>query len=248
MWGSCPGSSGAGASSIWTRRTSRPRSARTWRLPPRSRSPTASAVDDARYAALKEFGNVTQTTEAARRVWTPRWLGAARSLERHPLRHPRARQESRVLAHGHRRPDARHRAQRHGLHHAQGPGADPDRRRRVGGGIACSIAETDAGRIIRISYPDYQHIRDNDRTFSGLMASGYVDLNVGRGRGARQVSGEIGHGQLLSGPRRSRAAGSHAASRRTKSLRAGIRSSSSATGCGGVTSVPTRTSSARRST
>ena len=50
--------------------------------------------------------------------------------------------------------------------------------------------QTDAGRIIRISYPDYQHIRDNDRTFTGLMASGYFDLNVGRGR-ARQVSGEI---------------------------------------------------------
>src|SRR5436190_20771666 len=30
----------------------------------------------ARYAALKEFGNVTLTTEAARRVWTPWWLDA----------------------------------------------------------------------------------------------------------------------------------------------------------------------------
>ena len=35
---------------------------------------------DARYAALREFGNVTQTTEAARRVWTPRWLGGLRDL------------------------------------------------------------------------------------------------------------------------------------------------------------------------
>src|SRR5262245_8634208 len=32
--------------------------------------------DSAHYAALKEFGNVTLTTEAARRVWTPRWLAA----------------------------------------------------------------------------------------------------------------------------------------------------------------------------
>src|SRR5258707_15096960 len=31
---------------------------------------------DARYAALREFGNVTLTTEAARRVWTPWWLEA----------------------------------------------------------------------------------------------------------------------------------------------------------------------------
>ena len=42
----------------------------------------ADGVDhqDARYAALREFGNVTQTTEAARRVWTPRWLGGLRDL------------------------------------------------------------------------------------------------------------------------------------------------------------------------
>ena len=32
----------------------------------------------AHYAALKEFGNVTLTTEAARRVWTPWWLEALR--------------------------------------------------------------------------------------------------------------------------------------------------------------------------
>src|SRR6187401_3044706 len=35
---------------------------------------------DARYAALREFGNVTLTTEAARSVWTPRWLEAWRDL------------------------------------------------------------------------------------------------------------------------------------------------------------------------
>src|SRR5690349_3436956 len=29
---------------------------------------------DARLAALKDFGNVTLTREAARRVWTPWWL------------------------------------------------------------------------------------------------------------------------------------------------------------------------------
>src|SRR5689334_10175054 len=32
----------------------------------------------ARLASLKDFGNVTLTTEAARRVWTPRWLEALR--------------------------------------------------------------------------------------------------------------------------------------------------------------------------
>ena len=36
--------------------------------------------EEARYAALREFGNVTKTTEAARRVWTPGWLEALRDL------------------------------------------------------------------------------------------------------------------------------------------------------------------------
>src|SRR5215831_3112613 len=31
----------------------------------------------ARQAAIKDFGNVTLTTEAARRVWTPHWVEAA---------------------------------------------------------------------------------------------------------------------------------------------------------------------------
>ena len=45
-------------------------------------------------------------------------------------------------------------------------------------------------------------LRDNNSAFSGLMASGFVDLNVGRGRNARQVSGELVSGtyfQVLGG-------------------------------------------------
>ena len=34
----------------------------------------------ARYAALRDFGNVTLTTEAARRVWSPWWLDALHDL------------------------------------------------------------------------------------------------------------------------------------------------------------------------
>ena len=34
----------------------------------------------ARYAALRDFGNVTLTTEAARHVWTPWWVDALHDL------------------------------------------------------------------------------------------------------------------------------------------------------------------------
>src|SRR4051812_17172838 len=42
----------------------------------------AEGVDpeDARYAAIRELGNVTLTREAARRVWTPRWFDASAAL------------------------------------------------------------------------------------------------------------------------------------------------------------------------
>ena len=84
----------------------------------------------ARQASLKDFGNVTLTTEAARRVWTPRWLESlARPGERRPLRHPLAREEPDLLAHGHRRPHARHRPERRRVHDAEEHRAQPARRR-----------------------------------------------------------------------------------------------------------------------
>src|SRR6476660_2711898 len=62
------------------------------------RSHLAIAADarDARLASRKDFGNVTLTTEAARRVWTPWWIDALhdqlsdvryalRSLARNPV-------------------------------------------------------------------------------------------------------------------------------------------------------------------
>jgi predicted permease len=148
--------------------------------------------NDARYAALREFGNVTKATDAARRVWTPRWLGGLRDLSSDVTYAVRALVKNRgfsltvigVLTLG------------IGLNGTvftmlKGLVLTPIAGVESAATLRVLFRETDSGRIIRISYPDYQHIRDNDRTFSGLMASGYFDLNVGRGRSARQVSGEL---------------------------------------------------------
>ena len=148
--------------------------------------------DDARYAALREFGNVTKTTEAARRVWTPRWLGGLRDLSSDIRYASRALAKNRgfsltvigVLTLG------------IGLNGTvftmlKGLVLTPIAGVESAASLRVISRQTDTGRIIRISYPDYQHIRDHDRAFSGLMASGYFDVNVGRGRGARQVSGEL---------------------------------------------------------
>src|SRR5262249_53908643 len=53
------------------------------------------------------------------------------------------------------------------------------------------FAETSSRRPAGVSYPDYQYLRDHDRAFAGLFGSTVFKPNLGRGRGARQVWGEL---------------------------------------------------------
>jgi macrolide transport system ATP-binding/permease protein len=146
----------------------------------------------AHYAALKDFGNVTLTTEAARRVWTPWWLEALRDLMSD------VRYAIRTLA---KNPafaltvvgvltlgiglNAAVFTMVKSLALTPLAGVDGSARLHV------VYGETSTGRHLRVSYPDYQHIRDHDRAFSGLMGTSFVQVNLGRGRGARQIFGEL---------------------------------------------------------
>ena len=147
---------------------------------------------EAHYAALKEFGNVTRTTEAARSVWTPRWLEALRDLMSDVRYAIRALAKNPafsftvvgVLTLG------------IGLNAAvftmlKGMALSPLAGVAKSGSLAVIFAETSAGRPLRVSYPDYQYLRDHDRAFSELFGSIVATANLGRGRGARQVWGEI---------------------------------------------------------
>jgi predicted permease len=147
---------------------------------------------EAQYAARREFGSVLLTTEAARRVWTPWWLDlvhdvigdvryALRALAKHP---GFALAVVGVLTLG------------IGLNAAVftmvkslalSPiaGVDGSARLRV------VYGETGAGRHVRLSYPDYQHLRDHNRAFAGLFGTIPARVNLGRGRTARQVWGEL---------------------------------------------------------
>ena len=58
-------------------------------------------------------------------------------------------------------------------------------------GIAVIYLETDSGRGARLSYPEYQYLRDHHAGFDSLMGSSVTTANLGRGRHARQVWGEI---------------------------------------------------------
>ena len=143
-------------------------------------------------AALKDFGNVTLTTEAARRVWTPWWLEALRDYASD------VRYAIRALA---KNPgfsltvagvltlgiglNAAVFTMIKSLALSPVAGVDGSAQLRV------VFAETSAGRALRVSYPDYQYLRDHDQAFSGLMGSTVTPVGLGRGRSARSLWAEL---------------------------------------------------------
>jgi predicted permease len=148
--------------------------------------------EEARYAALREFGNVTKMTEATRDVWTPGWLESLRNLIGD------AQYAIRTLA--------RHRlfvatvtivlsvgigvnaavfTMLKGILIAPIAGVDGSSELRV------IFGETDTGRPLRLSYPDFQYLRDHQSAFQNLIGSVVARANIGRGRAARQVWAEI---------------------------------------------------------
>ena len=147
---------------------------------------------DARYAALREFGNLTRTTERVREVWTPRWLEGFRDQVADVRYATRALAKSpgfsltviAVLTLG------------IGLNATvftmlKGALLSPLSGVEGSARLAVVYPETSDGRPVLVSYPDYQYLRENDRAFSGLFGSIVARLNLGRGRGARQVWGEM---------------------------------------------------------
>jgi len=146
----------------------------------------------ARDASIKDFGNITLTTEAARSVWRPRWLDALRDGLNDARFAIRVLGKSpafsltviAVLALG------------IGLNTAVftllkslalSPLAGVEGSARLG----VVLTETRAGRRGGLSYPDYQYIRDHDRAFRGLTGSALAFVNVGLGSRAERAVGEL---------------------------------------------------------
>ena len=154
----------------------------------------ADGVDPttARQASLKEFGNVTLTTEAARSIWTPRWLSslhdalsdvryAIRSLTKNP---GFSLTVIGVLTLG------------IGLNAAvftmlKSIALTPIAGVTRSAQLHTVYGETGAGRDIRLSYPDFVYLRDHNAAFSSLMGYRLGTVTLGRGRHARQVSSEL---------------------------------------------------------
>ena len=146
----------------------------------------------AELAARKEFGNVTLTTEAAREVWTPWWIDALhdqvsdvryaiRSLAKNP---GFSLTVIAVLALGIGLNSAVFTMLK-GLALAPLGGVDRS------ASLVVMFGETSSGRQLRVSYPDYRHIRENHTGFSELFGSSLLTVSLGKGRNARLVSGEL---------------------------------------------------------
>ena len=146
----------------------------------------------ARYAALREFGNVTLATEATRRVWTPGWLEALRDQLQDVRYAIRALAKTPmfsltvigVLALG------------IGLNAVvftmlKGIALTPLAGVARSGSLVATYGETRGGRALRVSYPDYRYLRDHHRGYLDLFGTSLARLNVGRGRQARQIFAEL---------------------------------------------------------
>ncbi|HQZ38303.1 MAG TPA: ABC transporter permease [Vicinamibacterales bacterium] len=148
--------------------------------------------ETAHYAALKDFGNLTLTTEAARRVWTPRWLEAVRDLASDVRYAIRTLLTSPVfsltviavltLGIG---LNATVFTMLKGLAVTPLAGVDGSAR------LVVLSAETDTGRHLRVSYPDYQHLREHVPALADLMGTSLFQAYLGKGRSARFMSAEL---------------------------------------------------------
>lgn len=142
--------------------------------------------------SLKDFGNVAHTREAARRVWTPWWLEllhdqasdvryAVRALAKNPVF---SLTVVGVLMLG------------IGLNAAvftilKGIALTPLAGVEESSKLVSVFRETSSGRPLRVSYPDYQYLRDNERAFNGLMGSVVTTVGLGRDRASRSMWAEL---------------------------------------------------------
>ena len=146
----------------------------------------------AELASLKDFGNVSLTTEAARRVWTPSWLEAFREVGgdvRYGIRALRKNPAFSftvvcVLTLGIGL-NAAVFTMLKGIAFAPLAGVDGS------AGLYEIYGETSAGRAVPLSYADYKHLREHHGGFSGLIGASLATVGLGRGPRSRSLSAEL---------------------------------------------------------
>ncbi len=158
-----------------------------------ARDRIADGVDPkaARQAAVKEFGNVTLIREAARRVWIPRWLDTLRDMASDGRYAVRALAKNpvfsltviSVLTLGIAVNAAVFTMTKSIVFTPLSGVANSS-------GLRVIFGETSAARDVGLSYPDFQYLREHNKTFSGLYGHRFLTVTMGRGRNAHQAAAE----------------------------------------------------------
>jgi predicted permease len=158
----------------------------------RDRIDGGESADDARQAALREFGNVTLTREATERAWGGRWrehiIDWAHDVRygcRALLRSPGyALIVMLVLALG------------IGANVAvfslfKSVALKPLPGVRDSGRLGVLVARTGAGRIVPLSYQDFQDLSSRQITFAALAGTDQTALGLGLATGGERVMAEL---------------------------------------------------------
>jgi macrolide transport system ATP-binding/permease protein len=164
----------------------------------RDRVAEGAPPESARLAAMKDFGNVLQTTEATRRVWRGHWIESVTDLWQDVRFGVRILIKNRgfslvviaVLTLG-----IGGNAAVFSLFNALALKPIPGVEGSSGMGVV--VSRMGSGRQISLSYPDYRYFRDHDRSFTGLAATDMVPFSLGLGSSGERVWGEMVSGNYF---------------------------------------------------
>ena len=146
----------------------------------------------AQLASLKDFGNVSLATEAARAVWRPRWFEALRDHLNDVRYAVRVLAKSpafsitviAILTLGIGLNTAVFTLLKSLALNPLSGVADSSR-------LGVLVSESAGGRRSGLSFPDYKFIRDHNESFSGLIGSAFVNVSFGKGKNAERMMAEL---------------------------------------------------------
>jgi hypothetical protein len=164
----------------------------------RDRVADGAAPQDARLAAMKEFGNLVKTSENTRRVWRGSLVEAIVDLwqdARFGVRMLVKNPGFSLVVIGVLTLGIGGNAVVFSVFKALAleplPGIDDSAR------LAVVVSRANGGRQVPVSYPDYQYFRDHNESFTDLVATDMMPLSLGLGSRGERVWGELVSGNYF---------------------------------------------------
>lgn len=164
----------------------------------RDRMESGADPEEARLAAMKEFGNVLRTTEVTRGVWRSRWIAAVIDLwqdVRFGVRMIVKNPGFSLVVVGVLTLGIGGNAVVFSVF--KGLALEPLPGVRDSGSLAVVVSRGNGGRVMSVSYPDYKYFRDHNESFTDLVASNMLQFSLGLGANGERVGGEMVSGNYF---------------------------------------------------